>query len=772
MADLSPRRLADRWSGRLDALVLGGLRLVVAVAVVGLIAPPVAAAVAVGTLIYVPVPTADLPEERPQISAVPSEVFDSQGRQIAVFRGFDRSSDVPLSQIPDVVRDAVIAIEDQRFWQHQGVDFEGIGRAARINLEVGQVVQGGSTITQQYIKNIYLTNERTFERKLNEALLAVELEKRATKSAILHGYLTTSYFGEGAYGIGAAAEVYFAKDVRELDVSEAATLAGIIQAPTRLSPRNDLDAAEQRRRVVLTAMREQGYLDDADYEREMARHLWLPEQGAKPSPSVTVLAARPLKGAIDHPFFVDWVEAELLDQLGPDLLYRGGLTIETTIDPSLQAVAERSVAERLVGTEYPLEMALVSLEPSTGHVKAMVGGRDHEGSQVNLAIGGSTGFQPGSSFKPLVMAAAFEKGMDPDTRYAAPASWTVPGCSGQCTISNYDHANRGRITLRDAMRASVNTVFAQLVLDVGVADTVEFARRLGLDRLDPDAGYGASLALGAAESSTLEMASAYGTFANRGQRVPPTGVLRVIDADGNVLIDNTNQAGEQVVDPIVADNVTDVLVGVVESGTGQRAQLTDRPVAGKTGTGQSYRAAWFVGYTPSVSTAVWMGHADALRPLQNINGVGNVTGGSHPAIAWQQYMVAATAGTPVEPFPEPAEIVPPSQTSSDGDRRRAVVADQEEEITVAGPRSPRGGLASDCDGQSCEVRLIPAVPALPEPVQPEPPIALPEPEPTEGSSAAVTGSQSASSTPPAGQNPAAGSPTTTGPPGSTSAQEQ
>ncbi len=698
---------------RLVNAVLAIVRLGVAGTVSLIVVPPVMAVVVVGTLMFGPVPAGELPDERPTVSAVPSVVLDANGQQIAVFRGFDRTVEVSPSEIPDVVKDAIVAIEDQRFWTHPGVDFEGIGRAARTNLELGQVAQGGSTITQQYVKNAYLSQERTLERKVEEALLAVELEKQLTKEQILFGYLTTSYFGEGAYGIGAAAEVYFSKPISELDISEAATLAGLVQAPTRLSPRNDLAAAEKRRRLVLQAMADQGYLAPEDHVRETARQLWFVEAGDRPSGPVTILAPRPANGASDRPYLVDWVEADLLERFGPDLLYQGGLTIETTIHPQLQAAAEAAVQARLRNTDYPVEMSLVSLDPGTGHVVAMVGGRDYAASQVNLATGGSTGFQPGSSFKPIVLAAAFNMGIGPETTYPAPGHWVIPNCSGRCTISNYDGSNRGSITLRKAMEASVNTVFGQLVLDVSIADTVDLARRLGLERLDPDAYYGASLALGAAESSTLEMASAYGTFANRGVRVAPTGVARVIDADGNVLLDNRKQIGEVVLDQIVADNVTDVLIDVVETGTGTRAQL-DRPVAGKTGTAQNYRAAWFVGYTPSLATAVWMGHADQLKSLRGINGVGAVTGGSHPAIAWRDYMSAAVAGTEREEFPEPAEIVPLAATAEE------VVELRQPEETQAGRQASPAVLSGNCGGQPCERYGVPRTPSLAPPATPAP----------------------------------------------------
>ena len=724
--------LVDRVAGRVSTL----LRIALAVAIALVVVPPAMLAAAASTLLYAPLPTGELPEERPMVTAIPSVVVDADGEQIATFRGFDRTVEVTPAEIPEVVNDAVIAIEDQRFWEHNGVDVEGIGRAARTNLELGEVAQGGSTITQQYVKNVYLSREQTLERKVEEALLAIELEKQLSKEEILFGYLTTSYFGEGAYGIGAAAMVYFNKDVADLDTSEAATLAGLVQAPTRLSPRNDLDAAERRRRLVLQAMADQGYLSQEDLEREMVRRLWFAESDDRPGGPVTVLAPRPPNGATDHQFFVDWVEQDLLEQFGPDLVYQGGLTIETTIDPRLQAEAEQAVAIRLENTEYPVEMSLVSLAPDTGHVVAMVGGRDYRFSQVNLATGGSTGFQPGSSFKPIVLAAAFNLGTGPETTYPAPAQWRAPNCNGdQCTISNYDYADRGEITLRQAMVASVNTVFAQLVMDVTIDDTVELARRLGLERMDPDGSYGASLSLGAAESSPLEMASAYGTFANSGVRQPPTGIARVIDADGNVLVDNRNRTGIAVLDPAVADNVTDVLVGVVESGTGKRAQL-DRPVAGKTGTAQAYRAAWFVGYTPQLATAVWMGHADRLESLRGVNGVGAVTGGSHPAVAWRDFMAAAHEGVEPTPFPEPTELVPLAETAEE-----VVVIRPKEETIIRSPRVT-SALASDCGGQPCWDQQGPARPVVPAPEQPTTTTTAPPPTeppgPTEPSDPAPT----------------------------------
>ncbi len=687
-------------------------KFLLALVIVVLVAPPVTAAVAVGTLLEAPLPVGDLPEKKPQIRALPSTVFDSEGQEIGVFRGFDQSLEIAPEDIPDIVKNAFIAIEDRRFWEHNGVDLEGIGRAARANLEAGGVAQGGSTITQQYIKNAYLSDERTLERKVEEALLAVELEKQLSKEEILFGYLTTSYYGSGAYGIGAAAEIYFGKSVSELDASEAAVLAGLVKAPTSLDPTKNLEASEARRRLVIEAMSDQGYLTEAQRQKFLAKELWYLADGTA-SPEATIIVERKAKGSSQSPFFVDWIESVLLEELGDDLVYRGGLTIETTLDTTLQTSAETAVAARLENTDYPVEMSLVSVEPETGFVKAMVGGRDYSHSQLNLATGGSTGFQPGSSFKPIVLAAAFSMGMNPDTLYPAPARWAAPGCTGDnCYISNYAHSGYGDMTLRAATAASVNTVYAQLVSDVTISDTVTLGRKLGISRLDPEVNYGVSLSLGAAETSPLEMASVYGTFANEGQRLAPTGIIKVTDADGNVLIDNRLRAGEKVLEPIVANNVTDVLTAVVEGGTGARAQI-GRPVAGKTGTAQSYSAAWFVGYTPQLSTAVWMGHADGLKPLKGVNGVGSVTGGSHPAIAWRDFMSDAHEGVDVEEFPEPGEIVPLADNAAEIVTKSA----KKREFTVAGVKQSPNVLQPACGSRSCEENLFEA-PSVPKPQVP------------------------------------------------------
>ena len=284
-----------------------------------------------------------------------------------------------------------------------------------------------------------MTNSRTLERKVDEAILAVELEKKRTKDEILFDYLNISYFGSGAYGIGAASEIYFDKPISAVNISEAATLAGLVKAPSYYSPSTNSERAEERRKLVLELMHAEGYISSAELSESTKLELWPLSNGITTDPA-TLIHGRKDKGASEYPYISDWVESELIEEFGEDVVYRGGLTIETTIDPSIQAKAVQAVNERLENTEHPVDMSLVSVEPSTGHVKALVGGRDYATSQVNLALGGSTGFQPGSSFKPLVLATAFEKGLGPDTVYPAPASWNAPGCYGdECDISNYSN---------------------------------------------------------------------------------------------------------------------------------------------------------------------------------------------------------------------------------------------------------------------------------------------------------------------------------------------
>jgi penicillin-binding protein 1A len=634
-------------------------------------------------------------------------VVGAAGNEIAELRAFDLTVPIRYRDIPRAVKRAVVAIEDQRFWQHRGVDPEGLIRAAVANWQEGEVVQGGSTITQQYVKNTYTTGERDMARKLREALIATRLERQLTKHEILFRYLDTTYFGDGAYGIGAAAESYFRKPVSELTLSEAALLAGAIASPGNYGPRVNAEVAESRRKTVLRAMRDQDLITRRQFRQARRERLWYAPFGEPPGPA-TVVQPPPQGGASADPYFVDYVRRELEARYGHRQLYRGGLRIETTLDPSLQAMAEASVAETLSGTAAPLEMSLVSVDPATGHVRALVGGRDFDASQVNLALGGSTGMQPGSSFKTVVLAAALEHGIGPENTFAAPASIDYPGCDPTCTINNYDFEDHGTMTLRSATHNSINTVYAQLIDRLGTATVAEMAQRLGVSSVDPARPYGISLALGAYEVSPLDMAAAYATLAARGVRHEVTPILRVLDRRGNVLEDHTAPEGEQVIDPAVADNASDILRGVIEEGTGEAADI-GRPAAGKTGTTQEYRAAWFAGYTPQLSTAVWMGYRDIPRPLVGIKGVGSVSGGSFPAETWGRFMRAATAGLPVVDFAPPGplpDLVPEAVPTPDLPAVPAPGPAPEPFLATAGAGLAPRSVPGDCGGP-CTRDLVP-----------------------------------------------------------------
>ncbi|HVL27140.1 MAG TPA: penicillin-binding transpeptidase domain-containing protein, partial [Acidimicrobiales bacterium] len=492
----------------------------------------------------------------------------------------------------------------------------------------------------------------------------------------------------GAYGIGAAAESYFKKPVNELTLSEAAMVAGLIRAPSELEPRSNPTAAEANRRRVLRLMLEQGRITSAQHDEAAAQRVV--NVGSEPTPDGPATLVYPLEAqSATEPYFVDAVRRYLSVKYGDEAIYKGGLRVETTLDPRLQEQARSAVSDSLSGTQAPLEMALVTVEPATGFVKALIGGRDFEASQVNLALGacveqpapepgtpaptgpvclsgGGSGRQPGSAFKPITLAAAFEAGIGPSRVYSGPSSYTVPNCgAANCTIRNVESGGYGAITLRQATAYSVNTVYAQLVRDVGVTETAEMAHRLGLTMVGPDGTrpsdgepYGVSLTLGSAETSPLDMAAAYAVFANRGLQQPVTPVVRVTDSEGNVLEDNTRRQPRRVLAEAVADNVNDVLKGVVQYGTGTRAAI-GRPdgTAGKTGTSEDNGDAWFVGYTPQLSTAVWMGYSDTRsRPLRNIKGVSQVYGGTIPASTWNAFMSQAVASLPEAKFPAPVAL--------------------------------------------------------------------------------------------------------------------
>ena len=658
----------------------GWITTIVILTVVSLLMP-----VFVGGVLYTSVISASqsgsLPAPRTSVGSPITQVYDSTGAPIASFQQFTTNIPVTSSDIPTVMKQAVVAAEDRRFYQHKGVDTKGILRALWADLNGGGYVQGGSTIDQQYVRLVYGSNVKSIHRKLREAILAGRLDLHMTKDQILTAYLTRAYFGGGAYGVGAAAQLYFRKSVKDLSLSESALLAGILPAPSAYNPRVDPVGAERRRLDVLTKMADQGLITSDVEASAKAQRLVLLPSDTTPAVDVT-LVYPPATQETPYPWFVDYVRRYLIARFGEDRVLRGGLRVQTSLDPRLQGQADASVAATLKGTTDPVDMAMVVVDPNTGLVKAMVGGRDFAASQVNAALGscppttqlapanqpvcidgGGSGRQPGSAFKPFTLAKAFEEGIDPNTYFYGPSTYNYPlgTCLGvNCTVHNVESGGYGSISLRDATAYSVNTVFAQLVLKVGVVQTAELAHRVGLTMINPKGRsgygfYGPSLTLGSADVSPLDMAAAYGVFAARGMQFSATPVLRVVAADGTVLEDNTARPGQRVMAQTVADQVNDVLKGVVAKGTGTAANI-GRPdgTAGKTGTTESFSDAWFVGYTPQLVASVWMGDSNGRHPLVNIKGVAQVFGGTLPAQTWHDFMAKALTGVPVQNFAPPA----------------------------------------------------------------------------------------------------------------------
>jgi membrane peptidoglycan carboxypeptidase len=652
---------------------------VVLVVVIGI---PLMVVVAAGTggglLLFGELP-GTVPKEREIVQAIPSTVYDAYGNQIGEFRQFDLNLPLAKEDIPQHLKDAVVASEDRTFWIHKGVDFEGITRAGLAIRNSGEVVQGGSTITQQYVRARYLNNERSVERKLNEVLLATRFERQLTeelgsaeaaKDEILFQYLNTTYFGGGAYGVSAAAQTYFRKNVKDLTLSESAALVAVIPSPSRYGLRENVTLADQRRIDVLDGMLELSEaahepgdkfegITQAQYDEAKGQHLWWALFGVPDRPA-TIFHPPPQTTIGTYPYFVDYVRQYLIERYGADKVYRGGMRIETTIDPRLQQLADQAVAGGLKGTGPPLEMSLVTVEPSTGFVKALVGGRDFNASQVNLALGGITGMQPGSAFKTFTVAKALEEGFGVDTSYGTPGSISIGGYT-------FKGGGGGGADMRNATAQSVNTYFVQLIRDVGPNKVAEMAHRLGVSRITLDKNYGLSLTLGAYEVSPLDMAQAYATLANHGVKADATPIVKITLPDGSSLEDNTGPRGTRVVSAAVADWTTDLLTSVAQPGaTGARAAIPGRAVAGKTGTAEKNTAVWFVGYTPQLSTAIWAGYTDRARTV-TLPGVGTAFGGTAIAPVWRSFMEPALEGQPAVPFAPPGILPAPTG----GGRRRA-----------------------------------------------------------------------------------------------------
>jgi penicillin-binding protein 1A len=608
-------------------------------------------------------------------------------------RGDTGGPAIRLIDLPPYLPKAFVAIEDRRFYDHIGIDPVGVSRALMRDVIGRSGIEGGSTLTQQLAKNLFLTQERTLSRKIQEAILALWLERRYSKDQILELYLNRVYFGSGAYGVEAAAQKYFGKSARFVTLPEAALLAGLMKSPTKLAPNRNLKGANERAAEVITAMAEQGHITEAMAKSALAN----------PAQVVHDKSA----GSINY--VADYVMDALDDTVGA---IDDDIVVTTTIDPKMQAEAERALTDELnaKGAKFGVEQgALVALDPA-GAVKAMVGGRNYADSQFNRAVAAKR--QPGSSFKPFVYLAALEKGLTPDTiREDAPIS--VKGWSPE----NYSREYFGPVTLTKALALSLNTVAVRLGLEVGPKAVVAVAHRLGITSdLDPVP----SIALGSSEVTPLEMVSAYAAFANGGVGVQPHVIARVRTAGGKQLYVRRNASFGRVIDPQYVAMMNQMMQETLLTGTARKAELPGWQAAGKTGTSQDWRDAWFVGYTSYLVAGVWLGNDDG-SPTKK------VSGGNLPVEIWSRFMRAAHEGVPVAGLPlgtwrnaetpnPDAPLLPPldltgaqAPTPAPGGRGGGVAQPGAAQTPAPAP-SPRGALGPAADWAPIPPASIPNAP--------------------------------------------------------------
>lgn len=592
--------------------------------------------------------------------AVSSQVFDSHGRLITTLHSDQNRLPIDINKVPQNLQNAFIAAEDNRFYEHIGIDPIGIFRAIFANLTNRGIAQGGSTITQQLAKNAFLSQEQTLKRKIQEAMLALEIEHKYSKKEILEMYMNQIYFGQGAYGIQTAAKTYFNKDVNELTLTQCAMLAGLPKSPNYYSPFNNLNEAKKRKNVVLDQMVKYGYVSAAEAEDAKNQGLGLSKSHQS-------------KEADEYASFIDYVSQQVAKKYGDDALYKEGLKIYTTMDVDKQHAAVRAM--RNLPNNYTDEngltqpqAAIVSIDPKTGHILAMVGGRGQDSfNRASMAVR-----QPGSAFKPFVYLTALQHDMTPDTTMN-----DQPVTYGSWSPKNAGGSYSGTMTLSDALAHSVNTIAVQLADQVGTKNIIANAKKMGITTLDAKDD-NLAMALGGLTKGVtpLEMASAYGTFANKGVHVKPTAIVKILDRNGNVLEDASTLEKEETKTRVMSEReayeMTTMLEGVIDHGTGTAAAI-GRPAAGKTGTTDDNKDAWFVGYTPDIVTAVWIGDDTGSHSL------GEIYGGTIPAEIWKDYMSSATSDESGGDFSAPSGMERRKETTSSSSSSNSVRSDDREE---------------------------------------------------------------------------------------------
>lgn len=592
--------------------------------------------------------------------AISSQVFDSHGRLITTLHSDQNRLPIDINKVPQNLQNAFIAAEDNRFYEHIGIDPIGIFRAIFANLTNRGIAQGGSTITQQLAKNAFLSQEQTLKRKIQEAMLALEIEHKYSKKEILEMYMNQIYFGQGAYGIQTAAKTYFNKDVNELTLTQCAMLAGLPKSPNYYSPFNNLNEAKKRKNVVLDQMVKYGYVSAAEAEDAKNQDLGLSKSHQS-------------KEADEYASFIDYVSQQVAKKYGDDALYKEGLKIYTTMDVDKQHAAVRAM--RNLPNNYTDEngltqpqAAIVSIDPKTGHILAMVGGRGQDSfNRASMAVR-----QPGSAFKPFVYLTALQHDMTPDTTMN-----DQPVTYGSWSPKNAGGSYSGTMTLSDALAHSVNTIAVQLADQVGTKNIIANAKKMGITTLDAKDD-NLAMALGGLTKGVtpLEMASAYGTFANKGVHVKPTAIVKILDRNGNVLEDASTLEKKETKTRVMSEReayeMTTMLEGVIDHGTGTAAAI-GRPAAGKTGTTDDNKDAWFVGYTPDIVTAVWIGDDTGSHSL------GEIYGGTIPAEIWKDYMSSATSDESGSDFSAPSGMERRKETTSSSSSSNSVRSDDREE---------------------------------------------------------------------------------------------